>query len=928
MKSMALFRFFNFGLIGLGLLLLPKAAFSNWSTNHQDYLDKRIDCQRQLDELAWQEQDWPKQNPDAKPTFSQQYPNGVSVQKTNRLLAKELVLAQHGIVINSAAMQKELERVVQHSKAPSQLARMFATLDHDPQNIGECLIRPLLVEQHWYQLQQDVNPHSLDRQVQDIPASSYQHLLTSFSAELRMSAGMNDLNDTAELINNTWTPIANGNPGRRNHSTVWTGTQLIVWAGLAGSSVNNSSYSNTGARWTAATDSWLSITTLDAPSERQDAPAVWTGSLMMVWGGNRLSTRYNTGGTYDPISNTWFATPMTNVPDARYNHTMVWTGTEAIVWGGKNSSSLSVNTGGRYVPGNSSWTATNTTGAPAGRVLHTAVWSGNEMIVWGGGISALNLYNTGGRYNPSSDSWTATSTVNAPAAREYHTAVFGGGEMIIWGGYSDGSNTPTGGRYNPSSDSWLATTLTGAPAPRRFHKAIWAQNGMIIWGDAGNSGGIYFPTQDAWVATSTTNAPEARNFHSQKWTGSQMIIWSGSNLSTGGLLTPPGPPSNLTLGGNLSGLAGDQVVLQNNGGNDLVLNGNGDFTFAGNVDDNSSYDVTVLTNPVSPDQSCTVTNGSGTVNGSNITDVLVACNTAPTITNDAFTGTEDVTFNGNVLDNDSDPEMDPLSVVSPGTFTAGGMGGDLTLLADGSLTYVPPSNAFGTATHDFVVTDGFNSVNSSVSIEVEPVNDPPTFTVPSFIDGFDFVNAQNTQWVIPQFSQDVVLGPANEAGQSVLQYQTVVNDPDGVLNSLAIDATGQLTADFTLSAGFATVSVSLQDDGGVSHGGEDTSAVSEFVVGYEILVFDSSFEPIPEVINHMQKINRRKPGPNHPIIIQQGRAIGFYGEVLWLDPMTSENEFPALLDGWLIQVLMYHEPGGDFDGDGVINQSDSSPLYR
>ena len=313
MKSMALFRFFNFGLIGLGLLLLPKAAFSNWSTNHQDYLDKRIDCQRQLDELAWQEQDWPKQNPDAKPTFSQQYPNGVSVQKTNRLLAKELVLAQHGIVINSAAMQKELERVVQHSKAPSQLARMFATLDHDPQNIGECLIRPLLVEQHWYQLQQDVNPHSLDRQVQDIPASSYQHLLTSFSAELRMSAGMNDLNDTAELINNTWT---------------------------------------------AATDSWLSITTLDAPSERQDAPAVWTGSLMMVWGGNRLSTRYNTGGTYDPISNTWFATPMTNVPDARYNHTMVWTGTEAIVWGGKNSSSLSVNTGGRYVPGNSRTCAT------------------------------------------------------------------------------------------------------------------------------------------------------------------------------------------------------------------------------------------------------------------------------------------------------------------------------------------------------------------------------------------------------------------------------------------------------------------------------------------------------------------------------------------------------------------------------------------
>ena len=102
-------------------------------------------------------------------------------------------------------------------------------------------------------------------------------------------------------------------------------------------------------------------------------------------------------------------------PTARVYHTAVWTGSEMIVWGGDDGTHV-LNTGGRYNPSTDSWTATSTTNAPAAREGHTAVWTGSEMIVWGGydGISYLN---TGGRYNPSTDSWTATSTTNAPAGR-------------------------------------------------------------------------------------------------------------------------------------------------------------------------------------------------------------------------------------------------------------------------------------------------------------------------------------------------------------------------------------------------------------------------------------------------------------------------------------------------------------------------------
>ena len=95
-------------------------------------------------------------------------------------------------------------------------------------------------------------------------------------------------------------------------------------------------------------------------------------------------------------------------------HAAVWTGSEMIVWGGDSAHRL--NTGGRYNPSTDSWTATSTADAPTGRDFHTAVWTGSEMIVWGGLTDGGNQ-NSGGKYNPSTDSWTATSTTNAPTPR-------------------------------------------------------------------------------------------------------------------------------------------------------------------------------------------------------------------------------------------------------------------------------------------------------------------------------------------------------------------------------------------------------------------------------------------------------------------------------------------------------------------------------
>ncbi|MGE3481109.1 MAG: hypothetical protein AB7K73_06830, partial [Gammaproteobacteria bacterium] len=72
-----------------------------------------------------------------------------------------------------------------------------------------------------------------------------------------------------------------------------------------------------------------------------------------------------------------------------------------------------------------------------------------------------------------------------------------------------------------------------------------------------------------------------------------------------------GEETSFTIGGTISGLAGT-VELQNNGGDTLSRSANGAFTFATELADGADFDVTVLAQPVSPNQTCVVGNGSGT----------------------------------------------------------------------------------------------------------------------------------------------------------------------------------------------------------------------------------------------------------------------------------------------------------------------------
>lgn len=138
---------------------------------------------------------------------------------------------------------------------------------------------------------------------------------------------------------NSWTATSTGanNPSARlYHKAVWTGSEMIVWGGSS-----SAGYDSTGARYNPSTDSWTP-TSLGAnvPVGRLYFTSVWDGTSMIVWGGRNpnLSEHYNTGAKYNPTTDSWTATGMgASTPTVRCEHSAVWTGTRMIIWGGQDS---------------------------------------------------------------------------------------------------------------------------------------------------------------------------------------------------------------------------------------------------------------------------------------------------------------------------------------------------------------------------------------------------------------------------------------------------------------------------------------------------------------------------------------------------------------------------------------------------------------
>ncbi len=152
------------------------------------------------------------------------------------------------------------------------------------------------------------------------------------------------------------------------------------------------------------------------------------------------------------------------------------------------------------------------------------------------------------------------------------------------------------------------------------------------------------------------------------------------------------PSLRYTVGGMVSGLTGTGLVLQNNGGNNLTVPaGATAFTFSASIASGGNYDVTVLTQPSNPSQTCSVSSASGPVANANITGVQITCTTNSYTIGGTITG---LTGTGLVLQNNGGNNLTVPADATAFTFSASIASGgnyDVTVLSQ-------PSNPLQTCT--------------------------------------------------------------------------------------------------------------------------------------------------------------------------------------------------------------------------------------
>src|SRR5262245_7007526 len=128
---------------------------------------------------------------------------------------------------------------------------------------------------------------------------------------------------------------------------------------------------------------------------------------------------------------------------------------------------------------------------------------------------------------------------------------------------------------------------------------------------------------------------------------------------------------------------------------------------------------------------------------------ITGVNDAPVANADAFTLDEDTTLTANVLGNDTDVDSATLTAV----LVSGAAHGSVTLSPDGSFTYTPNANFFGSDSFTYKASDGALDSNvTTVSLTVNDVAEPapPSKVLPSVdsSDGLDyFIRFEGQDWM-------------------------------------------------------------------------------------------------------------------------------------------------------------------------------------
>lgn len=314
---------------------------------------------------------------------------------------------------------------------------------------------------------------------------------------------------------------------------------------------------------------------------REGAAAVWTGSVVFLWGGNDEGWpggNFADGATYDPRANTWEKLPPAPL-SARSDAVAVWTGNEVLVWGGFTSKGAPEGSrpehadGAAYNPATRTWRPiadapiTGFTGA-------LGVWTGTDVVVVTGQARAAG--GTAAAYDPATDRWRRLP--DPPGAPSGTSAASTSSSLItIAVGEPDtGSNwslDPSGTTWTEVSGAQLAPIAAanhgviglteagltyyqppGRPDFARFgpillpeqaldgsrsasRHVFWTGRRMVVWGSG--SVAAIDPMVGVWTVTGRVRTDDSAQGASVVWADGVLFSWGGFPASGDGELVRP-----------------------------------------------------------------------------------------------------------------------------------------------------------------------------------------------------------------------------------------------------------------------------------------------------------------------------------------------------------------------------------------------------